>query len=314
LRFREEDRPQSIAEWRAEFKLVETALSSAGQLPPASNEEDPTFRMVKKAVPPPADNKVVSPPPGVPRQRKIRRPGRWTVAAALVAGLFILGVFLVSPMQNFINQRNRNAEIQRLLGEAKQDLEALRLIEPQDDNALQSYRKVLELDPRNAEASQGLKEVTGRLVTLARQAVAANNFAEAERYLSDAEAILPEFPDINLARKELEMKKMFLERVETEKKARIKKLQEMLSAAKDSARKGDFETTLSRLEEARAFGAGDQEIAAIKDLLRSTLESKFAATTKEGQQALSANDVPRARAALQRAKDIRSQIDSLASP
>jgi hypothetical protein len=49
-------------------------------------------------------------------------------------------------------QKRKQRKIARLLAEAKRQLKASRWTEPVDDNAYASYRKVLELEPDNAEA------------------------------------------------------------------------------------------------------------------------------------------------------------------
>lgn len=314
LRFREEDRPQTITEWRSEFAENEAMPVPSGRLRHASIEEQPTFLIAGEKAQLPTGKKDLSQTAGSSLQKKFQWPGKRSIATALAVLVLALGWLETPHIRDLINQRNREAQVQELLGKAQQDLEAARLVQPQDNNALQTYRKVLELDPRNTEAQQGLQAVTGRLVTLARQAITANNFAVAEQYLADAAGILPDAPDIIFARKELEKQKTSLERALAEARAREEKLKEMLSAAEVAAGRGDIQATLEHLDQARNLGAEENEIRLVKDHLRSSLKSQFDAATAEGKLALKAEDAARARAALKRAKDIKSRIDGLDSP
>jgi formylglycine-generating enzyme required for sulfatase activity len=60
-----------------------------------------------------------------------------------------------------------------------------------NDNALAIYRKVLEIDPENAVARQGLERVQGAALDRALTAAAQNKDADADAALADAAAILP---------------------------------------------------------------------------------------------------------------------------
>ncbi|MDX1433940.1 MAG: protein kinase, partial [Gammaproteobacteria bacterium] len=80
-------------------------------------------------------------------------------------------------------------DVAALLSAATDAIADLRLTTPQDDNAYRYYRRVLELDPDNAQATRGLALIVERYVELAQSAVAAGEFDKAERYLDAAAGV-----------------------------------------------------------------------------------------------------------------------------
>ncbi|MEO5376327.1 MAG: SUMF1/EgtB/PvdO family nonheme iron enzyme [Magnetococcus sp. DMHC-6] len=60
-------------------------------------------------------------------------------------------------------------EIETLLKQAQDDLEAQRLTQPSDQNAMVRFKKVLQYDPQNQRALAGLREVAHQLVLFAQQ-------------------------------------------------------------------------------------------------------------------------------------------------
>ncbi len=83
-------------------------------------------------------------------------------------------------------------QIETLLASAREDFEAVRLTWPPGSNALERYRKVLELDPDNANAKAGITEIGEKYLELNNQAVAQENFDKAKAYLDKAAQVLPE--------------------------------------------------------------------------------------------------------------------------
>ncbi len=78
-----------------------------------------------------------------------------------------------------------------MLQAAEADLKALRLISPTGNNAVEKYEQVLQLAHDNPQAEAGLAEVVNRYLSLADEAGNEHDYAKAETYLANAEAILP---------------------------------------------------------------------------------------------------------------------------
>ncbi len=66
-----------------------------------------------------------------------------------------------------------------------------RSIEPAGDNALAVYRQVLELDPANKLADQGLVQIERDFLDRALAAAAQDDYAGADKILDQAAAIRP---------------------------------------------------------------------------------------------------------------------------
>lgn len=87
--------------------------------------------------------------------------------------------------------RKRRAQISQLLDAAETDLSQDRLTTPAGDNALDTFKKVLELEPQNAKAEQGIDRVIARYIALTDQALGHREFDQAQAYLDKAASIRP---------------------------------------------------------------------------------------------------------------------------
>lgn len=85
----------------------------------------------------------------------------------------------------------RGEQIKQLGGQAIEQIAAGRLTLPQDDNALASYRQILELDPTNAAAAQGIESIAQRLATIAQTEALAQNHERARALIQQARQIAP---------------------------------------------------------------------------------------------------------------------------
>ncbi len=104
-------------------------------------------------------------------------------------------------------KRQKEEIINNLLSQAEEGINALRLTSPEGGNAQENYNKVLELDPENTQAKQGMQKIADKYIELARQATDSGNFEKALANLDRAEQILPNTENIKTARKEIELKR-----------------------------------------------------------------------------------------------------------
>ncbi len=95
-------------------------------------------------------------------------------------------------------------DLQRLIAEllfaALQALDDDRLLTPQFDNAYDYFHQVLQLQPDNEIALEGMQDIVERYLELALDAANRGNFSNAERLLGRAEIIDGAHPDIAPAR------------------------------------------------------------------------------------------------------------------
>jgi formylglycine-generating enzyme required for sulfatase activity len=82
-------------------------------------------------------------------------------------------------------------QVAPLLAQAADLLKQGHMLEPLEGSALQAYRKVREIDPDNALASQGLEQIQRTLLDQTLAAVAQNDFPGADKLLAEAAEILP---------------------------------------------------------------------------------------------------------------------------
>jgi periplasmic protein TonB len=83
------------------------------------------------------------------------------------------------------------ASLEEVLEKARLAMDERRYIEPARNNALDHFRTVLQLDPGNAEATEGLKRLGGLLIARARTALDERRFDNALAELEAARSIDP---------------------------------------------------------------------------------------------------------------------------
>ena len=81
--------------------------------------------------------------------------------------------------------------VQQLLQKAARQLAALRLTRPRGDNAADSYRAVLRLDPGNRAAQRGLRDIANRYLAMARRARERGDVARALRLVERGLSVQP---------------------------------------------------------------------------------------------------------------------------
>ncbi|AVP98944.1 sulfatase-modifying factor protein [Ahniella affigens] len=134
------------------------------------------------------------------------------------------------------------------LTEAAERFAAGHLLDPDGASALDSYRAVLSLDPRNRAGKRGLDDLAATLLNQALAAASSESFAEAFGLLNEATAVAPGNPRL----KEVQDKVTnFRDRFADDLLARA----ELALKARERSR------AEALLEEARALGLSDDRLA-----------------------------------------------------
>lgn len=102
---------------------------------------------------------------------------------------------------------HQQAHIDELLRLAQDDIQALRLTSPKDNNAFDKYLSVMQLDENNEHAKTGIQAISDKYVGLAYGAMNSNKFDQAGSYLKKASAISPDSQKIALAEESLQTKR-----------------------------------------------------------------------------------------------------------
>jgi serine/threonine-protein kinase PpkA len=98
--------------------------------------------------------------------------------------VLIQPVEAVPPLpQDAPGQFRDQEQIDELLHTAQAALADNRLVRPADDSAYYYYQKVLELDPNNSQARDGVTYIADRYFTLAKKAVEKGQYTKAKQYV-----------------------------------------------------------------------------------------------------------------------------------
>lgn len=102
-------------------------------------------------------------------------------------------------------------QVALLLFGASSDVEALRLMSPPGQNAYDKYRAVLNIEPGNSAARQGLAALSDRYLALAYQALDAQRLERAATYVDNAATAAPDNAALGQARRALAARRAALE-------------------------------------------------------------------------------------------------------
>ncbi len=144
-------------------------------------------------------------------------------------------------------------QIEALLTSAREHIESERLVFPPEDNALSDFRAILNLDPDNVDAKEGIDRIVTRLVEDARASFDREQLREAETQLDEIEYIQSGRADVAVLRQEIRAYRNRLE--EDERAAELRREQEV------SERRRRIADLLARAESAER----DERLTAPED-------------------------------------------------
>lgn len=132
----------------------------------------------------------------------------------------------------------RAKKVQSLLAEASSDVQADRLSSPENNNAVEKYNQVLNLDPANVDALTGLENVANRHIEIALAMIKGGELEDAEWNLTRAKMLSPVNPKYTAAQAELiAVRDLALQQAAAEN-ARKEKITSLVSRATLSAKEG----------------------------------------------------------------------------
>ena len=95
-------------------------------------------------------------------------------------------------------------EVVKLLDVAETHRSIGRLVEPPGGNALEAYRKVLELDATNADALQGIGNIAASYEALAQERLSEGDIDESKLLVAQGLAADPENSELKQLKKQLD--------------------------------------------------------------------------------------------------------------
>ncbi|MCH8079687.1 MAG: serine/threonine protein kinase [Proteobacteria bacterium] len=255
MAFKADERPQDVVEWRTEFGILEDDIPTmpvsnsqaisgsvatfkldqtqdAVTIKIASGLEDKTEKIDSVAI------------TGVPKPIYLQT--KWLASAAIVVIFIAFGIIKLSgekedkitPIVQVLPESEQvvveeasateepagltleeQTKIEELLILAEEDITALRLTSPNENNALNKYLSILMIDKNNTEANEGIRLVSDKYISLAYGAMQSNNLAKADKYIEKAKRIYSESDKISPARSTLQAKYSEQKITETEPEA-----------------------------------------------------------------------------------------------
>ncbi|MCB1915655.1 MAG: protein kinase [Rhodocyclaceae bacterium] len=211
--------------------------------------------------------------------------------------------------QKLAAERARADRIRQLLSQAEAAQAAGRIAPPTTDNAADALRAVLELEPGNADARQGLQRIAHDLLTKAREATSAGRFAQARNQLQAAAEIDPATPGLDTSRAQLAQAEQAEQQRLAEERARQARIDELLASAKAALRAGRLGPPVrdNAVERYRAVLALDGANAAAREGLGTIIARHLQAAEK----AIAAGEFARARDRIDAAGQIDGEADGI---
>ncbi len=130
-----------------------------------------------------------------------------------------------------LEAERRARQLADLLATARRQVQAGRWVSPEGDNALDSYRRLLTLDPGNPEAEAGLRELTGLLTEQAQQQRRADDLDTALDTIAQGLRVNPRDRDLLALDETVRSEQAERERQRLEAERRARRVTELLDAA-----------------------------------------------------------------------------------
>ncbi|HEY5604455.1 MAG TPA: protein kinase [Gammaproteobacteria bacterium] len=132
----------------------------------------------------------------------------------LLAVLTVAAVFapmpdfgLVEKIQNSIGEEKPALDIPVLLTQAQKDFTEGRLVEPKGDNAAFRYLQVLQLEPGNQQAGEGIKKIAAHFAVQVKGHLKRNELQQAEAALAAIRGVAPDLAVVAELRQQVDAAK-----------------------------------------------------------------------------------------------------------
>jgi len=242
MAFKADERPQDVVEWRTEFGIVEDDIptmvvsdyqatsSSAAAVESDQAKEAATIKLASGSE---EETEKVDSIAITGGSKPVYLQTKWLASASIVFVFIAFGIIkfsgekedemtpvvqtLPEPEQAVVEEVPKTEEpgalaleeqtqIEELLRLAEEDIGALRLTSPNDNNALNKYLSILMIDENNTEANEGIRLVSDKYISLSYGAMQSNNLAKAEKYIEKAKRIYSGSEKVAPARSALQAK------------------------------------------------------------------------------------------------------------
>ena len=255
MAFKADERPQDVVEWRTEFGIqgddiptmpVSNFQAISGSVATVKLDQTQNAVTIKIASGLEEETEKIDSAAftGVPKPIYLQT--KWLASVAIVVIFIAFGIIKLSgekedeitPLVQALAESEQvvveeaseieepaaltseeQTKIEELLILAEEDITALRLTSPSENNALNKYLSILMIDKNNTEANEGIRLVSDKYISLAYGAMRSNNLAKADKYIEKAKRIYSESDIVAPARSTLQAKYSEQKITETEPEA-----------------------------------------------------------------------------------------------
>jgi serine/threonine-protein kinase PpkA len=182
-------------------------------------------------------------------------------------------------------RKERAEKVQALLAGAAEDIKANRLSSPENNNAIDKYNQVLDLDPANVEALHGLEDVANRHIEIAMGLIEDGQLDDAEWNLARAKILSPINPKYTSAQSELIAVRDLAQQRAAAENARNEKIASLFAAAELAVKKGNIylprgSNALDILRQILELDSEHQPALALRNTLNKRVQADAAADIK----------------------------------
>ena len=182
-------------------------------------------------------------------------------------------------------RKARAKKVESLLAGAAIDIKADRLSSPENNNAIDKYNQVLDLDPANVDALNGLEDVAKRYIEVARGLIKEGNLRQAERNLVRAKILSPSSPEYTAAQSELIAVRDRAMKQEAAEAAQKERIADLLKGAELAVSKGNIylprgSNALENLRQVLELDGDNKPALTLRSELNGKIQSAAAADIK----------------------------------
>lgn len=235
-----------------------------------------------------------------------------------------------------------NAQVNALLEQAEQALDAGNLVTPPDASALYYFQQVLDLEPANARAGDGVGRVADALVAAARSAAGAGDRAQAQSLIDQVKGFRPNYPGLRTLEDQISQREEIdaalaaareqlaasdldaalagfravieLDANNSEAQSGIEQVEAaLLSRVEAAIAAGDLEDAAAALDRAAAVRDGSSAVSEAEGELLSARNQQLADTLSQASDAVASGELERAETLITQLRDVDYQPDALSS-
>jgi len=276
MAFKSDDRPQDVVEWRTEFGVLEDDILTmpvvdyqtiSGDAATVKLDQTQDTVTIKEGSGGQEETDIFDITEIANDSKPIYLQAKWMATATIIVVFTLFGIIKLSgekeeelspsvqalsePEQVVVEDVSATEESAALISEeqtkinellilADEDIAALRLTRPKDNNALNKYQSILIIDENNAAANEGIRSVSDKYISLAYGAMQSNKLDKADTYIEKAERIYSESDKVAPARGALQAKYAEQETLEAEPVAEEPAEEIQQTAAVEEEESGGF--------------------------------------------------------------------------